>query len=84
TSLRSEERVVTDAGVLIDELNFKAYIEVLSNSKLPLWYINSVGTSVIITFVVLLFGMMCAYALSQLNFPGRRLLYLLVVASFMV
>ena len=45
TSLRSENRIISDAGVLIDELNFSAYIEVLSTSKLPLWYLNSVGTS---------------------------------------
>lgn len=84
TSLRSENRIVSDAGVLIDELNFSAYAEILSNSKLPLWYLNSVGTSLVITLIVLVTGMMCAYALSQLRFPGRRLLYLVVVASFMV
>lgn len=84
TSLRSENRIVSDAGWLIDELNFSAYAEILANSKLPLWYLNSVGTSLIITVIVLVTGMMCAYALSQLRFPGRRLLYLVVVASFMV
>jgi len=84
TSLRSEKRIVTDAGVFIDELNFSAYIDVLSNSKLPMWYFNSVGTSVLITVIVLITGMMCAYALSQLRFPGRKALYLIVVASFMV
>lgn len=85
TSLRSENRVVSEgAGVLMDELNFSAYIDVLSNSKLPMWYLNSVGTSLIITVIVLITGMMCAYALSQLRFPGRKALYLIVVGSFMV
>ncbi|NIZ08616.1 carbohydrate ABC transporter permease [Pseudooceanicola sp. HF7] len=85
TSLRSENRVVSEgAGVLMDELNVSAYIDVLSNSKLPMWYLNSVGTSLIITVIVLITGMMCAYALSQLRFPGRKALYLIVVGSFMV
>ncbi|WP_292291984.1 carbohydrate ABC transporter permease [Marivita sp.] len=84
TSLRSENRIVSDAGVFIDELNISAYVEVLSTSKLPIWYLNSVATSVITTAIVLVTGMMCAYALSQLRFPGRKTLYLLVVASFMV
>ncbi|GGC22353.1 sugar ABC transporter permease [Marivita lacus] len=84
TSLRSENRIVSNAGVLIDELNFASYIEVLSTSKLPIWYLNSVATSSITTAIVLVTGMMCAYALSQLQFPGRKALYLLVVASFMV
>jgi len=84
TSLRSENRIVSDAGVFIDEFNISAYVEVLSTSKLPIWYLNSVATSVITTAIVLVTGMMCAYALSQLRFPGRKTLYLLVVASFMV
>ncbi|MBK4216711.1 carbohydrate ABC transporter permease [Paracoccus caeni] len=85
TSLRTEGRIVSDsAGVLLDEINLAAYREVLSTSKLARWYANSIGTSLTITGIVLLFGMMCAYALSQLRFPGRRLLYLLIVGSFMV
>lgn len=84
TSLRSEARIVSDAGVLLDELNFASYVSVLSTSQLPRWYMNSVGTSLVITVTVLITGMMCAYALSQLRFPGRKLLYLLIVASFMV
>ena len=84
TSLRSEARIVADAGVLLDEVNFSAYAQVLGNSKLARWYLNSVLASSIITVIVLLIGMMCAYALSQLRFPGRKALYLMIVASFMV
>ncbi|MNP83245.1 Trehalose transport system permease protein SugB [compost metagenome] len=45
---------------------------------------NSIGTSLIITATVLLSGMMCAYAISQMSFPGRLLLYGIVLGSFMV
>lgn len=85
TSLRSEDRVVSDqAGLLLDEFNFSAYYDAIFNSSLTSWYLNSIGTSVIITAVVLLTGMMCAYALSQMEFPGRKLLYAVVLGSFMV
>ncbi len=85
TSIRSENRVVSnDAGIIPDEFNFSSYVDALFNSSLMDWYINSIGTSVIITAVVLVSGMMCAYALSQMEFPGRRMLYGIVLASFMV
>lgn len=85
TSIRSEDRVVSDeAGLLPDELNLASYIDVLFNTKLLNWYMNSIVTSVIITLVVIVSGMMCAYAISQMRFPGRRLLYGVVLASFMV
>ncbi|WP_343504324.1 carbohydrate ABC transporter permease [Alloyangia pacifica] len=85
TSIRSENRVVSEgAGLLPDEFNLSSYVDALFNTSLIDWYINSISTSVIITAVVLLTGMMCAYALSQMEFPGRRLLYGIVLASFMV
>ncbi|MCD1619898.1 carbohydrate ABC transporter permease [Salipiger marinus] len=85
TSLRSENRVVSEeAGVWPDEFNLSSYVDALFNTSLMDWYVNSIGTSLIITAIVLLTGMMCAYALSQMEFPGRRLLYGIVLASFMV
>lgn len=85
TSIRSEDRVVSEtAGLFPDEFNVSSYVDALFNTSLIDWYINSIGTSLIITLVVLVTGMMCAYALSQMEFPGRRLLYGVVLASFMV
>lgn len=84
TSLRSENRVVSRPGLLPDEFNISNYADALFNTQLLTWYINSVGTAVIVTAVVILISMMCAYALSQINFPGRRFLYLVVLASFMI
>jgi multiple sugar transport system permease protein len=84
TSIRSEQNVVGGGGILPDELNVASYIDVIFRTNLMRWYVNSVGTAAITTVIVLLFGMMCAYALSQIKFPGRRLLYGVVLLSFMV
>ncbi|MFH5774825.1 carbohydrate ABC transporter permease [Paracoccus sp. NGMCC 1.201697] len=85
TSIRTENRVVSEhAGLLPDEFNLSAYHDALFNSSLLKWYVNSIGTSLIITAVVLIVGMMCAYAISQMEFPGRRVLYGVVLGSFMV
>lgn len=84
TSIRSEQNVVGGGGVLPDEFNLASYVDVIFRTNLMRWYVNSVGTAAITTAVVLLFGVMCAYALSQIKFPGRRLLYGVVLLSFMV
>ncbi|MGH6860429.1 MAG: carbohydrate ABC transporter permease, partial [Phyllobacterium sp.] len=61
TSLRSEERVVSDgAGILPDEFNLTSYGDILWNTNLVNWYINSIGTAIIITVTVIISGMMCA------------------------
>src|SRR5690606_23226659 len=61
TSIRTEERVVSDAaGLAPDEFNLAAYIDVIWNTRLLSWYLNSIGTALIITLVVIVSGMMCA------------------------
>jgi multiple sugar transport system permease protein len=54
TSLRSENRVVSRPGLLPDEFNISNYADALFNTQLLTWYINSVGTAVIVTAVVIL------------------------------
>ena len=84
TSLRTDESVVANPGILPDQFQLSAFTNALFNSKILSWYVNSIGTAVITTFIVVLSGMMCAYAISQLRFPGRRLLYGAVLGSYMI
>lgn len=84
TSLRSDENVAGNTSLLPDEFQLGAYINAIFNTRLMTWYVNSIGTAVIVTVSVLFISMLCAYALSQIRFPGRRLLYGIVLASFMV
>ncbi|MFK3780361.1 carbohydrate ABC transporter permease [Agrobacterium sp. NPDC089420] len=84
TSLRSDENVAGNTSLLPDEFQLGAYMNAIFNTRLMTWYVNSIGTAVIVTVSVLFISMLCAYALSQIRFPGRRLLYGIVLASFMV
>lgn len=84
TSLRSDENVAGNTSLLPDEFQLGAYVNAIFNTRLLTWYVNSIGTAVIVTVSVLFISMLCAYALSQIRFPGRRLLYGVVLASFMV
>ncbi|MCZ7447946.1 carbohydrate ABC transporter permease [Agrobacterium rhizogenes] len=84
TSLRSDNNVAGNMSLLPDEFQLGAYVNAIFNTRLLTWYVNSIGTAAIVTVSVLLISMLCAYALSQIRFPGRRLLYGIVLASFMV
>jgi multiple sugar transport system permease protein len=61
-----------------------AYIYVLSHSRLLTWYLNSTIISCATTFLVVFMAACCGYAISQLRFPGRTLLWWLILASFMI
>ena len=85
TSLKSDTEVVSrTSGLLPKALTIEPYLYVIERSSIVQWYINSVGTSTIIAVVVLAISVCCAYALSQIEFPGRRLIYGALIASVMI
>ncbi|KQV30498.1 sugar ABC transporter permease [Rhizobium sp. Root1203] len=85
TSLKSDSEVVSPAsGLLPKAPTIEPYLYVIGRSSIVQWYINSVGTSTIIATVVLAISVCCAYALSQIQFPGRRLIYGALIASVMI
>jgi len=61
-----------------------AFTYVIKNTALIRWYLNSVITSLAITAAVLLLAVMCGYALSQMKFRGRQLIFVAILAGFMV
>jgi multiple sugar transport system permease protein len=60
------------------------YAHVLFHTDIGLWYINSIVTSSAVTAGVLFISATCGYAISQLDFRGRKLLWGLILMSFMV
>ena len=53
--------------------DLEAFIYVIQNSPIFRWYFNTILVSLVITFVSILVSLMCAYALSILEFKGKGL-----------
>ncbi|ODT82338.1 MAG: sugar ABC transporter permease [Pelagibacterium sp. SCN 64-44] len=85
TSIKPDAEVISGSNSLIPgRVVFDSYIHIWTNTNIGIWYINSFVTSLVITALVIVSSAGCAYALSQLDFPGRRLIYILILACFMV
>lgn len=85
TSLKRDmQTLATPPTWFPNPISFQGYVEVLQTSALPRWYFNSVFTALIITLAVLLLGVLCAYALSQIDFPGKTVLFWAILAGFML
>ncbi len=85
TSLKPEDEVVrANIELWPEHLTFEHYTNALFNSQIGLWYINSVAVAVGVTVITIISSMLCGYVISQLNFPGRKVLWWLILASFMV
>ena len=85
TSLKPEAEVVR-AGVqlLPEHWTLDSYTYALFDTKIGVWYVNSLTTSLATTLIVVIMSAGAGYAISQLNFPGRRILWWMILASFMV
>jgi len=85
TSLKPESQVIAKTVEFLPRTwTIEAYWQVLVNTMIGRWYINSLVTSVAVTVLTLIISATTAYALSQLKFPGRNVIWYLILASFMV
>jgi multiple sugar transport system permease protein len=84
TSVKTEQATVGPLQLWPASLSLDTYWKVFTTTNIVTWYFNSVCVSLIITFAILAISVCCAYALSQLRFPGRKLLLGMMVACVMV
>lgn len=85
TTLKPEYEVVAPGlSFWPREFTLASYIHVFTNTSIGIWYVNSLATSALTTVGVVATSALCGYAISQLRFPGRRILWWMILASFMV
>jgi multiple sugar transport system permease protein len=85
SSLKPEDEVVRPYIELWPEtLTVSHYVFALTQTEIGRWYINSIVTAAAVTVLTVGSSLFCGYAISQLNFPFRNVLWWLILASFMV
>lgn len=85
TSLKSRTYVLSDPTRLWpDEPTLDNYRQVLTAEHFPRYALNSAMVSVVSTVVIVLLSSMMAYAFSRLRFPGRRILFALIVVGLTI
>jgi multiple sugar transport system permease protein len=84
TSLKPPDDVLTrHVEWLPRTITFENYTTVLERPVLQ-WFINSVIVSFAATAAGVLAGAMAGYALARLRFPGRTLLFFVLIGSLMI
>ena len=62
------------------------YVSILlaRNSRFPQWFLNSAIVGVATTASVLLFDSLVGYTLAKFRFPGKRIIFLLIISTLMI
>lgn len=71
-------------SLIPDEPTLAGYREALATHNFGRYILNSAGLALVITLSNLFFASLGGYAFARLRFPGRELLFLLVLGTLMV
>jgi multiple sugar transport system permease protein len=75
---------IFELKVLPQAATLDNYREVLFKTQFPRWFSNSLIIAVITTLSVLFFDSLVGYTLAKLRFPGKGLVFLLILSTLMV
>ena len=60
------------------------YSEVLEKTGFLRWFINSIGIAIVSTISVLMFDSLVGYTLAKLKFPGKEIIFVLILSTIMI
>lgn len=86
TSLTANSTVALGAGAVLTDWNLTldSYATILGGGDIWNWYLASAFTAVVTVALSITFASMAAYALSRLQFPGRSVVFWLLIGGIMV
>ena len=86
TALKSETDAASTPISWIPASGFTldAFAKVLQSGNIPTWTLNSLFTSAAITAITLVISASVAYAISRIDFRGKRMLMGVIVASIII
>lgn len=82
TSLKEPTRIFTQ--FFPNPIRWENYTEVLGQVTFLKQYWNSIYIAVLVTLFVLLFSSMAGYAFARIKFPGRNVVFLLLLSVMMI
>lgn len=72
---------------IMDEIvtdTFSGFRRLFTQNSMGAWFFNSVYISIVVTIGVLLFDSMAGYVLAKKKFPGRDIIFWLIISTMMI
>ncbi len=73
-----------DKVVSFDKFTLNNYVTLFQKTEVVQWFINTVVVTVLTVLGNVVLNTMAGYALAKFNFPGKNLIFILVLASMMI
>ncbi|HEX2864102.1 MAG TPA: carbohydrate ABC transporter permease, partial [Deinococcales bacterium] len=83
TSLKTVQDVYLP-GILPPSPTLDNYTQVLGRTGFPRWFLNSIVVAAGTTISVLFFDSLTGYTLAKLNFPGKEIIFVVILSTLMI
>lgn len=84
TSFKPEADILTSVALIPEHPTLEHYARVIQKAQVGRWFLNSAIVTLITTSLVLAVDAMAGYAFARIQFPGRNVLFVLVISTMMV
>jgi multiple sugar transport system permease protein len=85
SSLKPHSEIFTNPPTLISQnFSFDNYREVFRQEPFERYMFNSFFVAITVTLIALLLHAMAGYALARLDFPGKRIIFMIILSTLMV
>ena len=83
TSFRPMSEVY-DFNINVKNLTLDSYSQIFSSFPVFKWYFNSIFVAIVVTIGSILMNSAAGYALARLDFPGKKFIFICVLAVMMI
>jgi raffinose/stachyose/melibiose transport system permease protein len=84
SSLKTQSTVFSDMSLIVRNPHWRNYADAWMKGSFDRYFLNSLFYTVVIVTGVVVIASLAAYAFSRLRFPGRRVLFVLLISTMMV
>jgi len=83
SSFKSTEEIY-EMTVIPTKPTLENYEFIFNYSMFPRWFLNSMIVAVVTTISVLFFDSLVGYTLAKYNFPGKNIIFILILSTLMI
>lgn len=84
SSLKTQATVFTDMSIIPKSPEWSNYFVAWTKGNFGLYFFNSFFYTVTVVFGIIVISSLAAYAFSRLNFPGRNILFVVLISTMMI
>jgi len=84
SSLKTQSTIFSNFAIFPESPRWINYSEAWSRANFGLYLINSLFYSAVVVLCVILIASLAAFAFSRLKFPGKNILFILLISTMMI